>query len=122
MARLIYFDADIVLLDDPLSAVDAHVGRSLFTNAICGALASKTRLLVTHQLHFLPEVSTLSLVTLMIQQLILLRPQVDYIITLDQGVIAEHGESPHIVPISLDLALFWLTKDLVLDFEGRTLS
>lgn len=50
MARLIYFNADIVLLDDPLSAVDAHVGKALFNNAISGVLKGKTRVLVTHQL------------------------------------------------------------------------
>src|SRR6202012_4411210 len=36
IARAIYFDSDIVLLDDPLSAVDAHVGRHIMENAICG--------------------------------------------------------------------------------------
>jgi len=56
LARCIYFDSDIVLLDDPLSAVDAHVGRYLFEKCILGALKNKTRLLVTHQLHFLPQV------------------------------------------------------------------
>ncbi|KAJ3194117.1 hypothetical protein HK101_003453 [Irineochytrium annulatum] len=56
LARAVYFDADVVLLDDPLSAVDAHVGKYLFDNCIMGALGQKTRLLVTHQLHFLPRV------------------------------------------------------------------
>jgi hypothetical protein len=46
-------------LDDPLSAVDSHVGKHLFNHAICDLLAGKTRLLVTHQIQFLsaPEVS-----------------------------------------------------------------
>ncbi|KAF0492846.1 ABC transporter [Gigaspora margarita] len=56
IARAVYYDADIVLLDDPLSAVDTHVGSYLFTNCIQGALAKKTRLLVTHHLHYLPQV------------------------------------------------------------------
>lgn len=43
----------LVLLDDPLAAVDAHVGAYLFKECICGALAGTTRLLVTNQLHFL---------------------------------------------------------------------
>jgi ABC-type multidrug transport system ATPase subunit len=51
IARAIYFDADIVLLDDPLSAVDAHVGRHIMDNAICGLLKGKCRILATHQLH-----------------------------------------------------------------------
>jgi ATP-binding cassette, subfamily C (CFTR/MRP), member 1 len=50
MARAIYFDADIVLMDDPLSAVDAHVGRHIFDNAILGLLGDKCRILATHQL------------------------------------------------------------------------
>lgn len=50
IARAIYFDSDIVLMDDPLSAVDAHVGRHLLDEAICGLLANKCRVLATHQL------------------------------------------------------------------------
>ncbi|KLU91373.1 multidrug resistance-associated protein 2, partial [Magnaporthiopsis poae ATCC 64411] len=50
IARAIYFDADIVLMDDPLSAVDAHVGRHIFDNAILGLLGDKCRILATHQL------------------------------------------------------------------------
>ncbi|KAI0422139.1 ABC transporter family protein [Xylaria grammica] len=50
IARAIYFDADIVLMDDPLSAVDAHVGRHIMDNAILGLLKDKCRILATHQL------------------------------------------------------------------------
>ena len=53
IARAIYFNSDIVLMDDPLSAVDAHVGRHMFDNAICGLLKDKCRILATHQLHVL---------------------------------------------------------------------
>ena len=53
IARAIYFDADIVLMDDPLSAVDAHVGRHIFDHAICGLMQNKCRILATHQLHVL---------------------------------------------------------------------
>lgn len=53
IARAIYFDADIILMDDPLSAVDAHVGRHIMDNAICGLLKNKCRILATHQLHVL---------------------------------------------------------------------
>jgi ATP-binding cassette, subfamily C (CFTR/MRP), member 1 len=56
IARAIYFNADIVLLDDPLSAVDAHVGRHIMDNAICGLLRDKCRVLATHQLHVLHRV------------------------------------------------------------------
>ncbi len=53
LARCLYVDTDIYLLDDPLSAVDAHVGRHLFDRAINGFLQNKTRILVTHQLQYL---------------------------------------------------------------------
>merc|ERR1719161_2633547 len=43
----------LVLLDDPLAAVDAHVGTHLFEKCIVGALDGTTRLLVTNQLYFL---------------------------------------------------------------------
>uniref|UniRef100_A0A673JJL0 Cystic fibrosis transmembrane conductance regulator n=1 Tax=Sinocyclocheilus rhinocerous TaxID=307959 RepID=A0A673JJL0_9TELE len=51
--RAVYQDADIYLLDDPLSAVDAEVGRHLFEQCICGILKDKPRILVTHQLQYL---------------------------------------------------------------------
>jgi ATP-binding cassette subfamily C (CFTR/MRP) protein 4 len=51
--RSVYKKAEIYVLDDPLSAVDAHVGRHLFDDCICDFLQGKTRLLVTHQLHYL---------------------------------------------------------------------
>lgn len=71
IARALYFNADVTLFDDPLSAVDSHVGQHLFTHALQGALAGKTRVLVTHALHFLP--------------------QVDHIITISEGKIVEQG-------------------------------
>ncbi|XP_053085620.1 multidrug resistance-associated protein 4 isoform X3 [Pangasianodon hypophthalmus] len=55
LARAVYQDADIYLLDDPLSAVDAEVGRHLFDHCICGILKKKPRILVTHQLQYLRE-------------------------------------------------------------------
>eukprot|EP00833_Pecoramyces_ruminatium_P000081 jgi/Orpsp1_1/1174113/evm.model.c7180000048971.1 len=71
LARAVYYDSDILFLDDPLSAVDAHVSRYLFDNCILNALKNKTRILVTHQLHILPKV--------------------DYIIYLNNGEITEQG-------------------------------
>ncbi|CAO3692121.1 unnamed protein product [Rhizopus stolonifer] len=55
LARAIYARADIYLLDDPLSAVDAHVGRHIFDHVIGpeGILKNKARLLVTHGIAFL---------------------------------------------------------------------
>eukprot|EP00250_Pteridium_aquilinum_P019795 c24578_g1_i1 orf=79-3915(-) len=54
LARAVYQDADIYLLDDPFSAVDAHTGAHLFKECILGVLANKTVVYVTHQLEFLP--------------------------------------------------------------------
>ncbi|GAA5961345.1 hypothetical protein JCM3765_004381 [Sporobolomyces pararoseus] len=62
IARTLYFDADVVLLDDPLSAVDAHVGAHLFNEAILGILKEKTRILVTNALHILPHADTVIVV------------------------------------------------------------
>lgn len=59
------------LVQDPFSALDAHVGTSVFRNILLDATQGKTRVLVTHALHFLP--------------------QVDYIYSLADGRIAEHG-------------------------------
>ncbi|XP_007472006.1 PREDICTED: multidrug resistance-associated protein 4-like isoform X1 [Lipotes vexillifer] len=53
LARAVYQDADIYLLDDPLSAVDAEVSRHLFELCICQALYQKITILVTHQLQYL---------------------------------------------------------------------
>eukprot|EP00597_Dinobryon_sp_UTEXLB2267_P000867 CAMPEP_0170058302 /NCGR_PEP_ID=MMETSP0019_2-20121128/977_1 /TAXON_ID=98059 /ORGANISM="Dinobryon sp., Strain UTEXLB2267" /LENGTH=1219 /DNA_ID=CAMNT_0010263211 /DNA_START=4007 /DNA_END=7666 /DNA_ORIENTATION=+ len=55
LARAVYSDSDLFLLDDPLSAVDAHVGAALFTNCIIKALKEKGKgiVLVTHQLQYL---------------------------------------------------------------------
>lgn len=53
IARAIYFNAGVVLLDDPLSAVDAHTGKIIMDQAICGLLKGKCRILATHQLHVL---------------------------------------------------------------------
>eukprot|EP01113_Clastostelium_recurvatum_P045650 TRINITY_DN786_c0_g1_i1.p1 TRINITY_DN786_c0_g1~~TRINITY_DN786_c0_g1_i1.p1 ORF type:complete len:1526 (-),score=434.15 TRINITY_DN786_c0_g1_i1:5921-10498(-) len=70
-ARAMYQNSDVYILDSPLSAVDAHVGKSIFENFIAGALGGKTRILVTHQLHLLPYM--------------------DRIIVLKDGRIAEIG-------------------------------
>ncbi len=73
LARSVYVNADIYLLDDPLSAVDAHVGKDIFDNIIGpnGLLKDKTRVFVTNSLSFLP--------------------QVDEIILLENGQIVEKG-------------------------------
>ncbi|KAJ6840809.1 putative ABC transporter C family member 15 isoform X1 [Iris pallida] len=54
IARAVYQDADIYLLDDPFSAVDAHTGTQLFQDCLMGILKEKTIIYVTHQVEFLP--------------------------------------------------------------------
>ncbi|XP_063704489.1 probable multidrug resistance-associated protein lethal(2)03659 [Culicoides brevitarsis] len=55
LARAVYKKADIYLLDDPLSAVDAHVGRHIFDKCIRGFLSDKICVLATHQLQYLKD-------------------------------------------------------------------
>uniref|UniRef100_A0A8C2SF61 Multidrug resistance-associated protein 1 n=1 Tax=Capra hircus TaxID=9925 RepID=A0A8C2SF61_CAPHI len=73
LARAVYCDSDVYLLDDPLSAVDAHVGKHIFENVVGpkGLLKNKTRLLVTHGISYLP--------------------QMDVIIVMSGGKISEMG-------------------------------
>ena len=61
LARAAYQNADIVLLDDPLSAVDAHVAKHLFEKLLGphGLLRNKTRILVTHNLGFLHKMDSI---------------------------------------------------------------
>ena len=71
LARAVYSDADIYLLDDPLSAVDTKVGRRLFESCILGHLSGRIRLLVTHQLQYLKDA--------------------DRVIVMDNGSITHQG-------------------------------
>ncbi|XP_057321987.1 ATP-binding cassette sub-family C member 4-like isoform X1 [Microplitis mediator] len=62
LARAIYKQADLYLLDDPLSAVDARVGRHIFEECILEYLRGKTRILVTHQLSYLKQADTIGMI------------------------------------------------------------
>ncbi|KAJ1441279.1 P-loop containing nucleoside triphosphate hydrolase [Sesbania bispinosa] len=55
IARALYQDADIYLLDDPFSAVDAHTGSHIFKECLLGLLKTKTVIYITHQVEFLPD-------------------------------------------------------------------
>ncbi|XP_061290379.1 ATP-binding cassette sub-family C member 4-like [Bos javanicus] len=61
LARAVYQDADIYLLDDPLSSVDTEVSRHLFEQCICQVLHEKITILVTHQWQYLKDASQLLL-------------------------------------------------------------
>ncbi|KAJ3323446.1 Multidrug resistance-associated protein 1, partial [Boothiomyces sp. JEL0866] len=77
LARSIYNDADIYLLDDPLAALDSEVGRQVFSNVILEELKEKTVILVTHQLHCLSSL--------------------DYILVMENGEIVESGKYSELV-------------------------
>ncbi|XP_040171081.1 multidrug resistance-associated protein 1-like isoform X1 [Anopheles arabiensis] len=64
LARAVYADAEVYLFDDPLSAVDAHVGKHIFEKVIgpSGMLVGKSRLLVTHGISYLPFVENIFVV------------------------------------------------------------
>ena len=53
LARAVYKNADIYLLDDPFSAVDSKVGKRMFEGVVKRLLANKTVVLVSHQIQFL---------------------------------------------------------------------
>ena len=80
LARAVYADADVYLLDDPLSAVDANVRLHIFEKCIRGVLGKKTRILVTHSRQFLTKVDK---VVIMKEGSI-----------LTQGTCAELGDIP----------------------------
>ncbi|WCJ26429.1 ABC transporter C family member 10 [Euphorbia peplus] len=63
LARALYQDADVYLLDDPFSAVDAHTATFLFNEYVIRALSGKTVLLVTHQVDFLPAFDSILLMS-----------------------------------------------------------
>uniref|UniRef100_A0A8B9R7K2 Cystic fibrosis transmembrane conductance regulator n=1 Tax=Astyanax mexicanus TaxID=7994 RepID=A0A8B9R7K2_ASTMX len=110
LARAVYQDADIYLLDDPLSAVDAEVGRHLFEQCICGVLKKKPRILVTHQLQYLKAA--------------------DHILVLKEGHMVARGTYSELLRSGVDFASL-LKKDeeeeqqtvgTVISSRTRTLS
>ncbi|KAB0797837.1 hypothetical protein PPYR_08830 [Photinus pyralis] len=84
LARAVYQEADIYLLDDPLSAVDTHVGRQLLDDCIITFLKEKTVVLVTHQLHFLKDF--------------------DQIFVLGDGTVKAHGRFDELQESTSDFA------------------
>eukprot|EP00095_Tigriopus_kingsejongensis_P008533 maker-scaffold81_size397536-snap-gene-2.18 protein:Tk08533 transcript:maker-scaffold81_size397536-snap-gene-2.18-mRNA-1 annotation:"multidrug resistance-associated protein 1 isoform x4" len=89
LARAVYNNRDIYLLDDPMSAVDAHVGKHIFEHVISsrtGVLKDKTRLLVTHNVTFLHET--------------------DLILVMKNGRISEMGTFNDLMSGGGDFSLF----------------
>ncbi|KAA6392071.1 MAG: putative ABC transporter C family member 3 [Streblomastix strix] len=86
LARAVYSDRDIYILDDPLSAVDAHVGRIIYEECIEGRLKGKTRLLITNQLQYIDKA--------------------DNIIVLEKGRIIGQGTSAQLKEKGIDFQKF----------------
>ncbi|KAA6365258.1 MAG: putative Multidrug resistance-associated protein 4, partial [Streblomastix strix] len=86
LARAVYSDRDIYILDLPLSAVDVHIGRILFEECIEGRLKDKTRLLITNQLQYIDRS--------------------DNIILLDYGRITAQGTSQQLKEQGIDFQKF----------------
>lgn len=86
LARALYGKmTKLMLLDDPLSAVDSHVGEHLFTKAICGEVSKgATRILVTHASHVLSRC--------------------DYVIVMDKGTIKHQGAYADLIAQGVDFA------------------
>ncbi|XP_068181608.1 ATP-binding cassette sub-family C member 5 [Antennarius striatus] len=84
VARALYSKRPILLLDDPLSAVDAFVGSHVFREGIRGIAKEKTVLFVTHQLQYLSEC--------------------DHIVLMKDGQIAEHGTHSQLMSKEHDYA------------------
>lgn len=82
LARAVYSSREIYLLDDPLSAVDQHVGKAIFQECINGHLKNKLVLFVTNQFQYLP--------------------QCDQIVYLSEGKIEELGSYETVRGISLN--------------------
>ncbi len=79
LARVVYSDSDVLLLDDPLHAVDTTVARLLFERCIRGLLRDKAVVLVTHQLQFLADC--------------------DDVLLMKDGRIAERGTLAHLLSL-----------------------
>ncbi|KAL2734392.1 ATP-binding cassette sub-family C member 5-like isoform X1 [Vespula squamosa] len=85
LARAFYANRDIYCLDDPLSAVDTHVGHYIFKKLILDALKEKTVILVTHQIQFLECC--------------------DHIYLLQNGTISEHGTHMELMQLNREYAI-----------------
>ncbi|XP_048836747.1 multidrug resistance-associated protein 5 isoform X1 [Brienomyrus brachyistius] len=92
LARALYSDRAIYILDDPLSALDAHVGNHIFNNAIKKQLRQKTVLFITHQLQYLVDC--------------------DDVIVMRDGSITEQGTHDFLMRLNADYAAMFNSLQL----------
>ncbi|XP_077104559.1 ATP-binding cassette sub-family C member 5 [Siphateles boraxobius] len=92
LARALYSNRDIYIFDDPLSALDAHVGNHIFNNAIKKQLRGKTVIFVTHQLQYLVDC--------------------DDVIVMRDGSITEQGSHEDLMNVNGDYAAMFNTLQL----------
>lgn len=88
LARSLYSNCDIYFFDDPLSAVDSHVGKDLFDHVIgpYGLLKDKTRIFVTNSLSFLPKVDR---IIMMVNGMIMEVGSYEQLLTNNEGKFSE---------------------------------
>ena len=121
LARAIYRKADIYLLDDPLSAVDARVGNQLFWKCIKGFLKDKVVILITHQIHYLKEADEI----LVLQSGITYyhKPHSVKLFVFKyffSGKITHHGKYDHIMKSCDDLSCF-ITEGIEYEEDTKSL-
>ena len=99
LARALYSQSDIYLLDDPLSAVDSRVGKIIFERAIKQMLKDKTVILVTHHLNYAKEA--------------------DRVIVMKDGGVEAEGRFDELVGMKLDLLQIFSKENEVEQTSGQ---
>ncbi|KAM9956260.1 hypothetical protein ACTFIR_002972 [Dictyostelium discoideum] len=98
LARALYANSDCYILDEPLSAVDPEVATHLFNHCIQGMMNDKTRILVTHQLQFIPSA--------------------DHIVVVDNGKLVQ-GTYSELKSKGIDFESIMKTKKLNIDNQQQ---
>ncbi|XP_071991843.1 ATP-binding cassette sub-family C member 5-like isoform X3 [Engystomops pustulosus] len=100
LARALYSSSNLVLLDDPLSAVDVYVAMELFSKAIKTGMQTRSVLFVTHQLQYLAEC--------------------DEVLYMKDGYIAEQGTHEELMKLKGDYALLFESMQQTILIKGNT--
>ena len=97
LARAVYADADVYVMDDPLSAVDVKVGDHIFRQCICQHLGGKTRILATHSKRQMKAAHQ--------------------VIVLDKGSVMQKGRFSD---LKQERAVIYILRDLEINNETAT--